>query len=211
MENLKQIRHGHSIKGKLSLTYRSWIHMRGRCFNPNDDKYHLYGGRGITICERWELFEHFLEDMGERPSAKHSIDRFPNKDGNYEPGNCRWATVMEQNHNLSTNTNLEYNGETFCASVWARKYNLDLSTFLTRLQRGYSMELALTAKKHKPITRVKETPARRKSYKFINPSGELVEIIGLNKFCDANKLSPGCMCAVHSGNVKHHKGWSKYV
>jgi len=88
------------------LTYSTWRHMRGRCFDSNNRKYSAYGGRGITICDRWQRgvdgksgFECFLEDMGPRPSSQHSIDRFPDNDGNYEPTNCRWATATEQRAN----------------------------------------------------------------------------------------------------------------
>jgi hypothetical protein len=71
----------------------------GRCFNPNDNGFKNYGGRGITVCLRWiESYENFLSDMGRKPSSGHSIDRI-NNDGNYEPGNCRWATRLEQSRN----------------------------------------------------------------------------------------------------------------
>jgi hypothetical protein len=74
--------------------------MNGRCNNPLDKNYSAYGGRGITVCDRWrESFEAFLADMGLAPSQQHSVDRWPNNDGNYEPGNCRWATNSEQRLN----------------------------------------------------------------------------------------------------------------
>ncbi len=78
-----------------SRTFRSWSAMKSRCSNPNTKRFYDYGGRGIRVCERWNRFENFLADMGERPEGK-TIDRYPDKNGNYEPGNCRWATPKEQ-------------------------------------------------------------------------------------------------------------------
>lgn len=77
-----------------SRTYRSWRHMRSRCTNPNDASFKYHGARGITVCERWNKFENFLADMGERPSGT-SLDRI-DFNGNYEPGNCRWADAYTQ-------------------------------------------------------------------------------------------------------------------
>jgi len=86
-------RHGHSGK-EVSPTYTSWQGMKSRCGYEKDISYADYAGRGITVCERWESFENFLADMGERLEGT-SLDRIDN-DGNYEPGNCRWATYSEQ-------------------------------------------------------------------------------------------------------------------
>ncbi len=80
--------------------YWVWIHMRQRCNNPKNAHWKYYGGRGIKVCKRWNTsFRNFLSDMGLKPSPSLTIDRFPNNDGNYEPGNCRWATRKEQIHN----------------------------------------------------------------------------------------------------------------
>lgn len=97
-------RHGHTCRtqsNKSSRTYESWCHMKDRCGNPRNHAYAYYGGRGISVCDRWQTsFEAFVADLGERPLGL-SLDRIDN-DGNYEPGNCRWATPSEQNNNRRT-------------------------------------------------------------------------------------------------------------
>lgn len=104
--NVGRIKHGHSagtVAGKrvFSPAYRSWKSMLERCRNPNAPNYHLYGGRGIAVCDQWqgaEGFLQFLADVGERPEGR-TLDRYPDKNGNYEPGNVRWATPLEQSRN----------------------------------------------------------------------------------------------------------------
>jgi hypothetical protein len=104
--------HGESRKGKKTGEYISWAAMKERCLNPTCKDWHNYGGRGITICPQWvDSFETFLSDMGRRPTKNHSIDRFPNNDGNYEPGNCRWATTEEQGKNRRQNSHCGYGHE----------------------------------------------------------------------------------------------------
>src|SRR5688572_5961440 len=92
--------HGHSRHGvPRTPEYHSWVSMKTRCYNPNCNRYERYGGRGIVVCERWRTsFVNFLADLGLRPSPKHSLDRI-DSNGNYEPGNVRWATDAEQQNN----------------------------------------------------------------------------------------------------------------
>lgn len=93
--------HGHAPKTGISPTYISWMNMKARCSYKRDRCWSAYGGRGITVCDRWrDSFENFIADMGERPAGT-TLDRIDN-DGNYEPGNCRWASRVVQRHNSST-------------------------------------------------------------------------------------------------------------
>ena len=101
------VQHGHSRHGKQSRTYRSWKGAKNRCFNINEPGWVDYGGRGISMCDRWkDSFPTFLADMGECPPGM-SLDRFPDNDGNYEPGNCRWATRQQQRLNQRPRTSVE--------------------------------------------------------------------------------------------------------
>ena len=109
--------------------------MFQRCDNPKCKSYPRYGGRGIEICDRWYDFANFIEDMGERPPGT-SLDRIDN-DGNYEPGNCRWATPKEQAQNMSTNINITIGGQTKCLAEWARCANLSALIFQGMLKNGH--------------------------------------------------------------------------
>jgi|SRR3990167_1857545 len=97
-----RLKHGEGVVGKQSAEYRTWIRMIVRCYNKKGNRWHRYGGRGIRVCHRWRHdFEAFLTDMGRRPSPQHSLDRYPDPDGDYRPDNCRWATSSEQRRNHS--------------------------------------------------------------------------------------------------------------
>lgn len=135
-----RIKHG---RAKTPL-HRVWCAMRERCYDENNQAYHNYGGRGIKVCDRWlESFNNFLEDMGERPSDKYSIDRRDN-DGNYCKENCYWATWIEQGTNKRNNHYLEYNGEKLTISQWSRKLGYSVASIRNRIQRGWSIEKTLT-------------------------------------------------------------------
>ena len=98
MAGARVYKHGYASKN--TKEYAAWLSMKTRCYNPNYQHFKDYGGRGIKICERWlNSFENFLADIGKAPDELHSLDRYINNDGNYEPGNVRWATSSEQIQN----------------------------------------------------------------------------------------------------------------
>ena len=120
--------------------YRTWYGMVTRCQNPKAQAYHYYGGRGITVCDRWlESFETFYADMGERPSPKHSIDRIDN-DGPYSPENCRWATWEEQANNKRNTVWIEFQGERLSAAQWRKR--LGVVSDLHAVAKKYNRSIA---------------------------------------------------------------------
>ena len=105
------VTHGESV-GRTSPEYQCWLDIKGRCLNPKHASYKDYGGRGITICEKWrDNFPAFLADVGRRPTDKHTIDRHPDNNGNYEPNNVRWATRAQQVANRRNSRLVSINGE----------------------------------------------------------------------------------------------------
>ncbi len=134
-----------SIKGRTT-EYRAWESMKYRCLRPTHKFYRLYGGRGIKICDRWiNSFQNFLEDMGHKPTPKHSLDRIDNDKG-YFPENCRWATKREQVRNRSDNVWVSLEGKTLMLIDWAKLTGVNFNTIKTRLRRGWSEEKAILQK-----------------------------------------------------------------
>ena len=134
-------RHGATTQRSKSPEYIVWSAMHDRCRNPNNKRFARYGGRGISVCERWWEFPLFLEDMGLRPQG-HSIERI-NNDGNYEPENCRWATRVEQAANQAHSRLITAFGRTLTVSAWGRELGIERTTIRDRLKRGLSPEEAL--------------------------------------------------------------------
>lgn len=127
-------------------TYNTWCSMIQRCFNTNYPEFEKYGGRGITVCDRWkESFENFLADMGERPEDT-SIDRI-DVNGNYEPDNCRWANRSVQSSNQRRHQTITFNGETLTCGQWSLRIGGSPNIVTKRLQAGWSEEDAVS----KPI------------------------------------------------------------
>lgn len=134
--------HGQAGYGNnRSSEYSTWDAMIQRCTNPNSQSYPDYGGRGIKIYESWlNSFEAFFEYMGKKPSPIHTIDRFPDKNGNYEPGNVRWATPKQQSRNHRRNKWVEYEGEKMVVQDWANKYGVDSRRLAEQLKTKSLMD-----------------------------------------------------------------------
>ena len=129
---------------KRSAEYQAWAGMIGRCHNQNSRAFRWYGGRGISVCSRWrESYRNFLEDMGRRPTPKHSIDRADNNKG-YSPDNCRWATKREQSENTRVIKFYTFNGETLSLRGWEEKTGISRRALRARIERGWSIERTLT-------------------------------------------------------------------
>lgn len=136
--------HGHAPRSGKTPEYSTWKNIVSRCTNPKTRKWEEYGGRGIKVCDRWrESFAAFLADVGLRPSKQHTIERKDN-DGNYEPGNVCWATRAQQSRNKRNNRWLTFQGETLCIRDWGLKLGLSRTALNMRIQRGWSVEKALT-------------------------------------------------------------------
>ena len=127
-----------------SVEYATWANMLRRCQQESAANYHSYGGRGITVCERWLVYENFLADMGRRPSSRHSIERV-NVNGNYEPGNCIWATKEVQVNNTTRNVIHEVNGQRLTNTQLAAQMNVTPGTIAYRLKQGLSIDQVVEA------------------------------------------------------------------
>lgn len=120
-----------------SPEYRNWCAMKARCLNPNVRAFANYGARGVSVCERWrDSFDAFLADMGPRPTPQHTVDRWPNNSGDYEPDNCRWATRGTQANNKRNNHLISIDGVTQTLAEWSRVAGMTESGMRRRLRRG---------------------------------------------------------------------------
>lgn len=133
--------------GRRDPTYVCWFSMKARCYNPRTINYADYGGRGITVCQRWrESFANFLADMGQRPADGMELDRKDNN-GNYTPANCRWVTAKVNARNRRSNRMLTYRGETHTMAEWAEIAGLPQRILKARMKLGWSVEEAISRPK----------------------------------------------------------------
>lgn len=141
----RSTKHGRARRGAVTPEYHTWTGMIQRCVNPKVDRYSQYGGRGISVCERWRSsFISFYQDMGDRPSARHSLDRIDN-DGDYCPSNCRWATNTEQGRNRPMARIIVANGISRTLAEWVEVTGLHRRTIADRIDRlGWSADDAMS-------------------------------------------------------------------
>ncbi len=145
----RSFKHGHTRGKRPTRVFRAWAEMIRRCTNPNFIAFKHYGGRGIKVCERWQSFENFLADMGEPPTEKHELDRYPNKDGDYEPDNCRWATKSENMRNTNRNHLVTYQGRTQCLAAWSEELGIPWGRLRDRLGKlGWTVDRAFNTGLH---------------------------------------------------------------
>lgn len=138
----RSTKHGFAQRGILNKTWMIWTDMRKRCFNKNNNRFNHYGGRGITICERWNDFNNFIEDMGECPDG-YSIERV-DVNGNYAPENCKWIPMIEQSRNTTRVIYITINGETKILADWARHFSIDYRKVQYRIKKGWDVLSAFT-------------------------------------------------------------------
>ncbi len=167
-----------------TLTYQRWVNMLTRCCNPRSKSYPNYGGRGITVCERWQNFENFYADMGE-PPPNCTIERVNNELG-YSPENCKWEPKKVQARNTRVNRYITIGNETYCAAEWAERRDIKYSKVMERLYDGWTPEEALefiqrTTPNVDYITANGETHSRK----------EWAKLRGLTKSALRNRLDRG--------------------
>jgi hypothetical protein len=138
-----RLTHGATADRKSTPEYRAWKAMKGRCFDPNNISYKNYGARGVTVCDQWlNDYPAFLKEIGRRPSKNHSVDRI-NNNGNYEPGNVRWATRKEQRRNSDRIHPVTINGITKIICDWAAVSGVPEESISARIRHGWEYERAV--------------------------------------------------------------------
>lgn len=194
-ESLKKKKRGcgclknRKVLDRVTPEYKAWNNMLQRCNNSKTSTYKYYGALGITVSKDWAIsFSAFLKDMGRKPSKTHSLDRYPNTKGNYEKGNCRWATRSEQDRNRTDNVKIKFNGFEMILSDWAAYFNMRLGTLKDRLKRHTFKD---TFNKFTPfsVLEVKEEKAKSKKSAFKT----IRELFIKDNIEDATRFANGTM------------------
>lgn len=190
LETMAESRFKHGFKHESE--YHSWQGMKERCFNSKNRGYKNYGGRGITVCNRWRnSFKNFISDMGRKPTQKHSIDR-KNNNGNYTPKNCRWATKVVQANNTRRSVILSHNGKSQTIKQWSSELGLNPSAVSSRKSRGMSVGDILNPKHF---------------VQKISPS-QVRMVLALYKSGKNSSRSVALACKISSGSVI--RIWNKH-
>ncbi len=193
--------HGDSNSG----TYASHRSMMRRCYDEKNVSYSLYGAKGVKVCDRWrgaENYPNFRSDMGERPKGT-TLDRYPDNKGDYEPGNCRWATPAEQARNFTTNHWITVEGKTLIVADWAKLIGVTPTTILDRLNKGLSeVEAVSRTPDHRNIPKIFDVNGERKTIR------ELAMIYGIKASCLRARLlrGEGMSESLHPSNGAGRKG-----
>ena len=146
-KNNPSYKHGATTKNNQSKEYRTWAGIKKRCLNKNAQNYEYYGGRGIMVHQSWiDDFSQFVFDVGLAPTSAHSLDR-KDSNGNYEPGNVRWATKAEQMNNRRDNVIIEYSGKKLTRKQWSDLTGINYSTLRRRLDAGWPLERVFAKQK----------------------------------------------------------------
>lgn len=204
---LRELRTTHGMS--RTPEWNSWEAMLKRCRESAHKHFHRYGGRGISVCDRWLSFENFYADMGPRPSPQHSIDRIDN-DGNYEPANCRWATAVDQQNNRSTNIVLSLNGRSQSVALWARELGIPENTLRARVRHGWADEDVLL----RPVTKRADPGTGRRSRKSAierrkrrdGNSESHLRLVRLLPCCITGKAGPNDPHHLRCGPAKDERG-----
>lgn len=179
--------------------------MIGRCQNPNNENWEWYGGKGVTVCERWQEFENFYADMGDPPDGK-SLDRHPNRNGNYEPENCRWADHADQCENRSSTVFITHDGKSQSIARWAREVGMSESTLTNRLNRGWPPERALTEAVDTKRGNYDRSKIRANSY-----AEKLAAVLLLLKKPDGSPLIPLDIEEQGTKKILAHVQWDHFI
>ncbi len=184
-----------TLQQRFRQEYSIWKDMKRRCSDKRRKSWKNYGGRDIRVCRRWaKSFEHFLADMGPRPSNAHSIDRIDN-DGNYTPSNCRWATDLQQARNVRTNKRITYNGCTRCLTEWAEHIGIPPITFWTRyFLLGWTMERIIGVGKEDGRSKGIVKEKTRSDNRMLTHNGETMPLFKWGQLAEKNGIGSGTFC-----------------
>lgn len=203
----RRLKHGAKSRGRVTPEWRAWQLMIRRCCSRSNKAYQNYGGRGIKVCDRWRAnFQAFLDDVGPRPSPHHSLDRYPDNDGDYEPTNVRWATHTQQQRNKRRTAIISLDGVTMALIEAIEQRGLSYRCVYSRLRdRGYELHAALELNPLQTVVWVRRLPPR--------PAVEALKISARRKLRNAvrrGQIERGA--CERCGNAKsqaHHLDYSK--